>query len=300
MALDSAEYAKRVRLTDGAWGTQLQKKGLSPGSAPELWNAEKPAAVAAVAEGYVRAGSEVILTNTFGANRFVLAAHGLAGRAAELAEKGALLSRQAADAAKAAGRDVKVFASIGPTGKIVMMEEVPKEDIAAAFAETAEAVAFGGADAIVLESFGELEELRIALEAAKKATDLPVVLSMTFASGADKTRTMMGNSPGQLAALAKAGGAAAVGANCGVGPDNYVRVAAMLHKETDLPIWIKPNAGLPTVGADGRTSFPMGPKDFAGFLPKLIAAGAKFIGGCCGTTPAHIEALREALNKLSS
>jgi len=300
MALDIAEYGKRVRLTDGAWGTQLQKKGLSPGSAPELWNAQKPAAVAAVAEGYVRAGSEVILTNTFGANRFVLAAHGLAGRAAELAEKGALLSRRAADAAKGAGRDVKVFASIGPTGKIIMMDEVPKEDIAAAFAETAEAVAFGGADAIVLESFGELDELRIALEAVKKATDLPLVLSMTFASGADKTRTMMGNSPGQLAALAKAGGAAAAGANCGVGPDNYVRVAAMLHEETDLPIWIKPNAGLPTVGADGRPSFPMGPKDFAGFLPKLIAAGAKFIGGCCGTTPAHIEALREALNKLSS
>ncbi len=227
----------------------------------------------------------MILTNTFGANRLVLAGHGLATRAAELAEAGARISRAAAG-------EAKVFASLGPSGKIVMMEEVAPEEITAAFAEAAEAVEFGGADAIVLESFGELDELRLALRACKQSSDLPVIVSMTFASGPEGTSTMMGNSPADLARLAAREGADGVGANCGVGPANYVKVARVLRQACSLPVWIKPNAGLPVVGKDGRTSFPMGPRDFAAAAPALVEAGASFIGGCCGTTPAHIEALR--------
>jgi methionine synthase I (cobalamin-dependent) len=297
MSLDLKSYAATVRVTDGAWGTQLQKQGLPPGSSPELWNVQNPSAVEAVARSYVQAGADVILTNTFGANRFVLSAHGLSPRVAELAEAGVRISRRVAEALKAPGRQVKVFASLGPTGKIVMMEEASKEDLAGAFAESAEALAWGGADAIVLETFNELAEAEIALKAAKKATDLPVVVSLTFASGPDKTRTMMGDSPEQLAAMAEANGAAAVGANCGVGPENYIAVARMLRAATKLPIWIKANAGLPIVGKDGKTVFPMKPKPFAAYVPKLIAAGASFIGGCCGTTPAHVEAVRAAVDK---
>jgi len=298
MAFILKEYVAQVRVSDGAWGTQLAKKGLVPGHAAELWNVEQPGLVQAVADTYIQAGSDVILSNTFGANRFILQGHGLADRAAKLAEEGARISRRAADAAKAAGRDVKVFASVGPTGKIVMMEEVSPEDLAAAFAETAEALEFGGADAIVLETFNELAEARIALAAVKKACSLPVVVCLTFSSGPDRTQTMMGNSPADLAKMARAEGADAVGANCGVGPDNYVKVARMLRQASDLPIWIKANAGLPVVGADGKTVFPMGPKDFGACVPALAEAGANFVGGCCGTTPAHIEAVRAVVDKL--
>jgi len=305
MGFDLRAFAQRVRVTDGAWGTQFQKRGLAPGSSPELWNVENPSAVESVAESYIKAGSDVILTNTFGANRLVLASHGLAGRVAELAEAGVRLSRKAAagktrmysefQGPRGKPADVKIFASLGPTGKIVMMEEVSKEELSAAFGEAAEAMAWGGADAIVLETFNELAEARIALQAVRKATDIPVVVSLTFASGPDKTATMMGDKPADLAKMAEAEGAAAVGANCGVGPDNYVAVARMLRDATDLPVWIKPNAGLPVVDKKGRTTFPMSPPEFAAFVPKLIAAGANFIGGCCGTTPAHIEAVRAAV-----
>lgn len=287
MALDLRIFAASLRVTDGAWGTELQNRGLTAGAAPELWNVENPSAVEAVAASYVETGSEVILTNTFGGNRLVLSSHGLGDRAAELSEAGAAISR------RAAGSDVKVFASIGPTGKIVMMDEVPPEEISAAFAEQASALARGGADAIVLETFNELAEIKLAIEAVAGACDLPVVASMTFASGPQSTSTMMGNSPGDLAAAAEATAVDAVGANCGAGPDNYVKVAALLAEATALPIWIKANAGLPQI-VDGRTVFPMGPEQFARFVAPLAEAGASFIGGCCGTTPEHLRAVRAA------
>ena len=290
MAFGLKRFAERVRVLDGAWGTQLQAAGLPAGSAPERWNAEHPKGVEAVARGYVAAGSDVILTNTFGANRFVLAAHGLKDRVAELSEAGAAISR------RAAGGQAKVFGSIGPSGKIVMMEEVSREQLVAAFAEQAEALQWGGVDAIVLETFNELAEAEIALRAVRKACDLPVVVSMTFGSGPDRTATMMGNKPSDLAAMAERFGAEAVGANCGVGPENYVKVARLLRQATDLPIWIKPNAGMPIAGPRGETTFPMGPAEFAAFVPALIEAGANFIGGCCGTTGDHIRAVRKAVD----
>ena len=196
----------------------------------------------------------------------------------------------------AAGTDVKVCGSFGPSGKIVMTGETPQEELAAAFAETAAALARGGAEAIVLETFNELAEARIALKAAKEATGLPVVVSMAFAYGPHKAATMMGETPAALAALAEADGADAVGANCGVGPESYVRVARLLREATDLPIWVKPNAGLPVVEG-GKTTFPMGPAEFASFVPKLLDAGASFLGGCCGTTPDHIRAIRRAVDQ---
>jgi len=294
MAINLRTYAASPRVLDGAWGTELQKLGLPPGSPSEIWNVSKPDAVEQVARSYVEAGCDVVLTNTFSANRIILDNHGIGHRAAELAEAGVLLSRRAADAAKSAGRDVKVFASIGPTGLVVMMGDKPREVIAAAFAEAAEAVAFGGADGIVLESFAELDEIAIAIEAVKGKTDLPVVASMTFASGPDKNCTMMGNKPSDLAALALRAGADAVGANCGVGPENYVKVAAMFRAACDLPIWIKANAGLPEMTREGAR-FPMGPAQFAALVPQLLASGANFIGGCCGTTPEHIRSVVQAL-----
>jgi 5-methyltetrahydrofolate--homocysteine methyltransferase len=289
--LDLKSFAAVVRVTDGVYGTELQKRGLSAGGCPELLNADSPAAVEAVARSYVAAGSDVIMTNTLGANRFMLDAYGAGDRAAELAQAAAAISSKATE-----GTDTKVFGSFGPTGKIVMMADVPEEELFRAFAETAEGLARGGAEAIVLETFAELAEAEIALKAAKRASGLPVVVSMVFGYGPDKSATMMGNTPADLAAMAEASGADGIGANCGVGPEPYVRVVGMLREATRLPIWIKPNAGLPVL-KDGKTTFPMGPQEFASFVPRLVEAGASFIGGCCGTTPEHIRAVRQAVNE---
>ncbi len=294
MALNIRDYASAVRVSDGAWGTELQAQGLPAGAAPELWNVENPGAVRAVADGYVRSGSDVILTNTFGANRLILAAHGLADRAAELGRAGVQISRQAA------GEQAKVFASIGPSGKIVMMGEIDESVFAAAFAEAARAAQDGGADAVLFESFAELAELTIALRAAREACELPLAASMTFSSGPDGSATMMGDTVDAFVRAAAECGAAAVGANCGVGPVNYVRVAGLLRQSTDLPIWIKPNAGVPHVDSAGRTVFPMGSEEFASYVPALAEAGASFIGGCCGTTPGHIRAVRQAVDKIAT
>ena len=291
MAFDLKSFASTVRVIDGAWGPQLQARGLPVGSPPELWNVENPEAVAEVAAGYVAAGSEVIITNTFGANRLVLGPYGDGDRVKELAGAAAAISRQAA------GDSVKVFASIGPSGIIVMMGDVPADDLIASFAETATAVADGGADAIVLETFNEIDELVLAIQGVRSACDLPIVASMTFDSGPNQTATMMGARPKDLAALAAEHAVDAVGANCGLGPDKLVTVAGLLRETTDLPIWTKANAGLPVV-ADGQTTFPMGPDEFAAFVPAMADAGANFIGGCCGTTPEHIKAVRAAVDAL--
>jgi len=292
MSLDLATYSRKLRVSDGAWGTELQALGLPAGAAPERWNTDKPDAVEAVARSYVEAGSDVILTNTFGANRFVLRRHEAGDRSAELTERGVAISR------KAAGQAAKVFASMGPTGNIVMMDDVPADEIIAEFAALGAAAARGGADAVVLETFNELAEIELALRGLMQDGELPVICSMTFDSGPDKTATTFGTRPDDLARMAEAGGAAGVGANCGIGPDNYVRIAELLRSATALPVWIKANAGLPQLGPGGKTTFPMGPEEFAGFVPALAAAGANFIGGCCGTTPRHIRLVRAAVDRL--
>ncbi|MFW6066666.1 MAG: homocysteine S-methyltransferase family protein, partial [Planctomycetota bacterium] len=241
---------------------------------------------------YLEAGAEIVETNTFGANRYVLASHGEGERTAELCEAAASISRKAAE-----GTSVKIFGSIGPTGKIVMTGDVSTDELMSAFTEPAEALAFGGVDAIVLETFNELDELKIALDAVKNACDLPVVTCMTFASGPEKTATMMGNKPEDLAKAAKTGGADAIGANCGAGPEHYVTVARLLAEATDMPVWIKPNAGLPEV-RDRKTYWPTGPEEFAAYVKPLVEAGTTLVGGCCGTKAEHIAAVRKAVDEL--
>ncbi len=291
MTLNDIYSTDSVFITDGAWGTQFQALGLPAGRPPELWNTENRPAVSEVAASYIAAGSQIILSNTFGANRISLQRHGEADRAAELARSGAKISREAV------GVKAKVFGSIGPSGKIVMMGELSEQEFTDAFAETAEALATGGADAIVLETFNELAEARLAVQAVKQATNLPVVVSMTFASGPDKTKTLMGESPAHLAEMAQAEGADIIGTNCGRGPDHYTTLVKQLRSASDLPIWIKPNAGMPQPGKNGRTIFPVGPEEFASYVPDLLSAGANFIGGCCGTTPDHIRAIRRSVDK---
>jgi 5-methyltetrahydrofolate--homocysteine methyltransferase len=270
-------------VTDGAWGTQLQERGLELGACPDEWNLSHPDRVEEVARAYVQAGSQIILTNTFGANRFALARHGLAEKLVEINRTGVEISRRAA-----AGR-ARVFASMGPTGVMLMMGEVSPEDVQAAFQTQARAIADAGADAIVLETFSDPAETVLAVAAAKKA-GLAVIACMTFDSGKDHDRTLMGTTPEQAAQKLAEAGADCVGSNCGQGIEGFVKIAARLKAATDRPIWIKANAGLPEI-IRGRAVYAQTAEEFAAVVPALVEAGASFIGGCCGTTPDFIRAI---------
>jgi methionine synthase I (cobalamin-dependent) len=270
-------------VTDGAWGTELQTRGLPVGEFPDAWNLTQPERVAEVAQAYVAAGSQVILTNTFGANRIRLAENGLADRVAEINRRSVEISREAA------GGKVAVFASMGPSGKLLLSGEVTAEELSAAFAEQARALAQAGADALVVETISDLEEGRIAV-AAGCQTGLPVVASAVFDSGKDKDRTMMGSTPEQAANALAAAGAEVIGANCGQGIAGFHAICKRLRATTDRPIWIKANAGLPKL-VDGRAVYETAPEEFASHVPKLLELGANFIGGCCGTNPEFIRAV---------
>jgi methionine synthase I (cobalamin-dependent) len=275
-------------LSDGAWGTQLQARGLAPGEVPDLWNLTRPEKVSEVAKAYVAAGSQIILTNTFGANRFRLAEAGAADKMAAINEAGARISREAA------GGSAFVFASMGPSGKLLLNEDVTEEELHAAFDEQAQALARGGAQGLVVETMADLEEARIAIGAAK-ATGLPVIASMVFDSGKDKDRTMFGTTPEQAAAALVEAGADVVGANCGQGIAGFVKVCVRLKSAAaGHPIWIKANAGLPQMH-DGKATYAMTASEFAGYVPAVLSAGANFIGGCCGTTPDFIRELHRQL-----
>jgi 5-methyltetrahydrofolate--homocysteine methyltransferase len=277
-------------LTDGAWGTELQARGLASDEFPDAWNLTHPDRVTAVARAYVEAGSRVILTNTFGANRLRLAGHGLAEQAAEINQRGVELSRVAAQGQAA------VFASIGPTGKMLLSGDTTPDELRAVFEEQARALAAAKPDAIVVETMSDLEEAKAALAAAK-STRLPVVVCMVFDSGKDKDRTMMGATPEQVCQELNTAGADVIGANCGVGIEAYVPVCRRLRAATDRPIWIKPNAGLPAVEG-GKVVYRTTPAEFAAHVPALVEAGANFIGGCCGTNPDFIRAVQETLQSL--
>jgi methionine synthase I (cobalamin-dependent) len=279
--------------TDGAWGTELMKLGGDSTELKDLWNISAAEKVLQVARSYVDAGARIILTNTFSSNAVMLARHGAAGRSAEVTRAGAAISRQAA------GDQALVFGSIGPTGKLVSLKQITAEEAEAAFAEQAEALADGGADAIVIETMADIAEAQAALRACLAACDLPVGVSFTFDSGKEKNRTMMGVTPAQAWQVARDGGASFIGANCGVGIDAYVNVARDYAAcGSELPIWIKGNAGKPEMDADGSVHYRAGPEEFSRAVPELVDVGVRFIGGCCGSTPAHVQAIAAAIDKL--
>jgi len=273
-------------VTDGAWGTELQARGLPVGEFPDAWNLTHPDRVADVAAAYVAAGSDVILTNTFGANRIRLAENGLAERVGEINQRGVEISRTAA------GSKVAVFGAMGPTGKLLLSGEVSADDLQAAFAEQARALVDAGADALVIETMSDLEEAKLAVASAQ-TTGLPIVACMVFDSGANQDRTMMGATPEQVADALTAAGADVIGANCGQGIAGFAAICRRLTAATARPVWIKANAGLPEL-VNGRAIYRTRPEDFARHVPELIRAGASFIGGCCGTNPAFVRAIVQA------
>jgi 5-methyltetrahydrofolate--homocysteine methyltransferase len=274
-----------LMISDGAWGTQLQNRGLPSGTIPDTWNLTHADKVEEVAAAYVDAGSQVILTNTFRAN--AAAMHGFAA-----AELDSINRAGVAISKKAAGTKALVFASIGPTGKILMSGEVSAGRVADAFAAQAQSLAAAGADALLIETMSEIDEALLAVEAARR-TGLPVLASFAFDSGKNKDRTMMGATPETVAAAMKEAGADAIGANCGVGIELSVPICARLHGACNLPIWIKPNAGFPIVEGTA-IRYATSADYFASHYAALADAGASFVGSCCGSTPEFIRALVDA------
>lgn len=291
--LDVTQLLKSTPLLlDGAWGTELQALGLAPGACPDLFNLEHPDRVERVARSYVEAGSQIILSNTFGANRIVLAAHGRAQHTRELNRAGAEISLRAA-------KDrAQVVASVGPSGKMLSMGDVTEQELTLAFDEQLSALAGAGIEAVVLETFTDLDELSVALRAAKRL-GLFVVACMVFDSGKDKDRTSMGTTIDQAVRTLSAEGADALGANCGRGIEAYVGICERLRAATSLPLWLKPNAGLPEY-VEGQIHYAITPEQFALGAEALVAAGASFVGGCCGSSPAFIAAMSKRLSRKES
>jgi 5-methyltetrahydrofolate--homocysteine methyltransferase len=286
------DHTKRVLLADGAWGTEFLKRGLQHGDAPDGWNLTNRAAVSEIAREYKKAGSDVILTNTFGGSRFQLERHGLAGKVREINRVGAAITREAC------GGKAVTAGDMGPSGKLFIMDEVSEDELYSAFSEQAEALKEGGAEWIVIETMTDKGEMEIAVRAAA-ATGLPVVSSMTYEKNPSGYRTVMGHSPEECVRAASEAGAALIGANCGSGVDTYVELAGHLAGLTDLPIWIKGNAGLPEL-VDGKTVYRMDPKVYASFVPPILAAGVAVLGGCCGTSPEFIRKIKPVIDRRNS
>ena len=283
---------KKVLISDGAWGTELTRQYDIRNEALEKFNFDHPDDVLQIPASYVEAGSDIVLTNTFGGSTFKLAKYGLKEKTYELNKLGVELSK------KGAGGKAIVFASIGPSGEFMAPLGTLTEDVMIeAFAEQVRAFVDGGADGVVIETMTALDEAKAALRAVKENSSLPVVVSMTFDKGARGYATMMGITPETAAGEFEATGADAVGSNCGSGIENLIEVARLMKSVTYLPLWIKPNAGLPEL-VNGETVFRQSPEEMASHVGELLEAGASILGGCCGTTPGHIKLMAQEVRRL--
>jgi 5-methyltetrahydrofolate--homocysteine methyltransferase len=283
---------KKLLVLDGAWGTQLAERGLPTGEAPERWNLERPDDVRAIASAYANAGADIVLTNTFGGNRYKLEKSRLDAEIVAVNQRGVELSREGA-----AGMSL-VFASVGPTGEFMApLGTVSEVEMVHCFAEQLKALVAGGCDGIVVETMTDLNEAKAALRAAKANCGLPVAVSMTFDKRPSGYATMMGVRPAQAAEDLTAAGADIVGANCGSGVEDIVEITRLMHPATDALLWAKPNAGLPQL-IGGRTVFSETPEVMVTKMPELVEAGIHHFGGCCGTTPDHVRMFRMCRDNL--
>lgn len=289
---------RRILISDGAWGTRLQSMDLAPGECAELWNVTHPDRVREVAASYVQAGSDLILTNTFQGSPLALERHGLAERTAELNAAGARISLEAA-----AGTGVLVAASIGPSGMLLEpLGTLSLEQLEAAFQAQIRAVVGAGVRLLCVETMIAIEEACAAVRAGRAVArelgvELEVMATLSYEGTPAGFRTVMGvDIPAAVQALEQAG-ADVQGSNCGNGIEQMVPIAAEYRRHTGRPLLIQANAGLPRLSG-GRTVFRQSPADMVRWVPELIAAGANIIGGCCGTGPEHIRAIREAVDRV--
>lgn len=283
----------RVLVSDGAWGTMLVAKGLRPGECPEAWNLSHRAEVLDVAKRYVAAGADLIETNSFGGSRVKLAHFGLADKVFEINAIAAALSREAA------GSEVLVLGSMGPTGKLFENEEISEAEMAEAFREQAKGLEEGGADAACIETMASLPEALAAIKAVRENTRLEIVCTFTFTrTPKGGYRTLMGTAPGDIVEPLKSAGAGVVGSNCGNGMEQFLDIVREMRAvDSKIPILVQANAGLPEV-VGGVLCYPQSPEHMARLVKDLVGAGANIIGGCCGTTPEHIRALAAEVRNL--
>lgn len=278
-------------VADGGMGTMLFSMGLERGASPELWNVERQDDVRSIHRGYVEAGAQIILTNTFGGNRFRLGMHDLEDRAAELNQAAAELACAEADSAE---NPVVGGGSMGPTGQMIApMGTLTFEDAVTAFEEQARALVAGGVDVLWIETMSDLEEVRAAVEGARNAApDTPVVTTMTFDT---KGRTMMGITPEKALETLGDYGVLALGGNCGNGPDEIEGVIEKMHGvDAEIALVAKANAGLPKM-QDGIAVYDATPDVMGDYATRVRSLGARIIGACCGSTPDHIRAIADAL-----
>jgi 5-methyltetrahydrofolate--homocysteine methyltransferase len=283
-----AEPAVRPAIGDGAMGTELQRAGLEAGTCGDAWNLDHPDRVERIHRSYVDAGSEAIITNSFGSNRWVLGRYGLADKVESINRAAAEIALRAVE-----GR-AKVLGDIGPFGGFLApLGDVPAHQVGEAFERQAYALLEGGAAGIIIETMTALDEAVAAVEAARRAGAPFVAACMSYDRLRDGSiRTMMGVAPAQAARALADAGADAVGANCGtkLEPADFARIVELMREEVPLPIVIEPNAGQPELSGL-HVVYRLSPEDFAGAMREVVSAGASIVGGCCGTTPAHIRAL---------
>ncbi len=279
----------RVLISDGAWGTFLQKKGWAPGECPDYWSLTRPDDVFAIAEDYITAGSDMIETNSFGASPLKLRHFNLAEKCTQINEAAAKISR------RAAGDKKWVLGSIGPSGKMLLLGDVSSKEMAEGFKIQAQALARGGADAICIETMSAIDEAVLAIQAAKENTGCEVICTFTYQQAAHGTfRTMMGHSTAKTTAAALDAGADIIGTNCGYGMAQLIKITREIRQiDAAVPLLVHANAGLPHL-RDGVEVFPETAEDMADQVGELLQAGANIIGGCCGTTPEHIRAIKNA------
>jgi len=286
--------AKGTLVSDGAWGTFLYQKGLQAGDCPELWNIEHRADVLEVAQSYVDAGCDTLLTNSFGGSPIKLAHYQLQDRCAELNRAAAEIS------CEAAGDKALVLGSIGPTGAMLITGEVTEDQLYEGFSIQAEALKAGGAQAMCVETMSDITEASLAVKAAREASGLEVVCTFTFNKGLNGDyRTMMGVSPEQMVQAMKEAGAEILGSNCGNGFDQMVDIVQEIRKvDSTIPLLVHANAGLPQ-NKDGETVYPDTPDIMASKVKALLSSGANIIGGCCGTSPEHIRRMVAEVQRLT-
>ncbi len=278
---------------DGAMGTQLFARGVEAGQCNDYLNIESPDVVFDIHAAYLLAGSDAVITNTFSANKYALARHSLADKVAEINFAGAEIAR------KAAGDDKYALGDIGPCGDFLEpLGNVKPDELRAAFADQAKALAAGGVDGFIIETMTAIEEITVAIEGVKSVSDLPIFASLAYDAAGEGFKTMMGVSPETVAQKLSALGIAAIGFNCGtLSMDAYVKLAAACADAIgDRPIVLlaEPNAGKPEL-VDDKAVYNLSPEDFAAACEQIHTAGANIIGGCCGTSPAHIEAIASRL-----
>lgn len=283
---------KRVVLLDGGFGTELIRHGFPQGECPESWNVEKPEVVRKIHKSYFDAGSDAVLTNSFGGSKIKLALHGLGKRCYDLNRAAATIANEVKPEGKF------VAGSMGPTGKFLKPQgEFTEAEFEEAYAEQAKGLTDGKVDFLLIETQYDLKEALCALRGARRSSDLPIFVTITFNHHPRGFFTLMGNSPAQCIEELQKEGVPVLGSNCTLNSAEMVDLIKIMREKTSLPLIAQANAGKPSLSSEGDVSYSQGLEDYVRYIPQIMENGANIIGGCCGTNPDYIRRMAEILKK---